>query len=1457
MDKSPKVLGNDEAFFLLNHERYLNPDGSKRGTLGKGSPMAANYAACEVDQPAGENYSVGEYYSRLTNELYSWVYNNNGVHYIQRINGDGQCEIVYHGCLKLSAEPRHSIKQWRAYLIVDKICANRHGKTLVWVDGTDSGIGALDVEASIATDFFTTAFFNRCGDPCDFINLCVPDPCGCLTGEFISLAETDKGKSNNILDTGFKFSYQHIYYDGRRSIWAEPSTLFYQDTRGCFDSTEGLPRCIKLRVPAGNPMVERINIAFWKDGNWFLYDTVDKYKKYNSSQQYWYERELSEDVEDSFSEEDCAFDYLFCNDKQCEAIAPEEFNRVYNPMPRKPQGFFPIGLKNQEDMALAFYNYEQGNCPIDQNEVDKFDVGINCSDDNCEPAFTRLVFYALVHNRVHNTNQPVFRLGGAAANTPDDPSDTAYFGGLNGINSGDLELGHDQQFRDKTRNFIAYIEGTEYWNEAKQWKADAFFVNKEEWGTLGHFSDGFEKRRWRRAISSGQFFYQKFELKVPQGTKGFLRLASHESTGNNQDKSTFVVGIFQDINQYTGTMTLHSSNTDFKSEEIYFDTCNLSELEITKVFVVDDNAIDAGLTTGASSYRGYVRDGNGLPVEGAVVEGKKGSSILGSSVTDHNGFYHFYAYPGDNDTLDLIVRAELNCTVFSQVFTGSVTAETRGYAVQDVAITNQQYNTDFYANLTMQVKDCDSNPVAGVRIALSGSKYKITGADGVARFRPRNYESRDRLFRAVVINRTGCFVVDCNDECNPCMPYANGGPESCYQGIPAIPLPSVTVNKSSAVALSRGLKSGGRYPFGFIVRGSCGRLSAVNHIKYLDIPRTQEKARLGFCNFTFNGNNINLPAWADCVDIVRGENTNPFELQWVVDKIERTDDGKIKLTIQSLNDYNERFLFKTNTVYSWLKGDRIEFIRNGDGKIFTIAEHGLLNYLTLSPFHDEQVSGQTEAPADFFNQLLIADDGRLDGLTEGALIELQRVKECSTEPVYFGICASIPVTGGRLAVESGTFSTFDTYLVSRKIAAFPSQQFEHHNPSDFWGSHITRLNDTGRGYFVNKYENEKRYGRNITISSTNEINRFGDIIKRLNPSVHGDIVAVWVNDNKIGLCISEHDNSLFEVGDDLLRVGTDDLVRVTPADQVLSDSQSKISGTYGCQYDGIGSLFFGDGVVSWVDVNKHSLVKHDYVQARAMDAGKAQRFFRRRCQQVETFNRGVTDPLNKLRFVTGMNYHSGAVALTIKALRDSGINNEIKPFTKPNETILFEPVSEDILGFASFTAEGYGQLDLFDGKGCAFIAYLNGIPYIHPIIADRWNEFFGVACDWVVGVAMNKGGEKIKKPLAVEVQSDKAWFIKEVTTENPAFRSEVPRIRWRQTEDKWNAEFLGNSNSREGLYGDQKARGYYAEILLVRDNTDNSRYNSIDNTKRVAYSELGDIIIKFMVSEQSGVTGNL
>lgn len=520
MDKSFIDLSPEESYFILNHTSLLSVNNLKGNNSGKGKPLPANYAACSVDQPAGEVYTFGGYRSPLTKEVYSWHYNSNGVHYVLRTTKE-KCEIVYANgdddCLPLSAEPKHSIENWRAFLAIEKICANRDGKQLIWVNG-EGNIYQLDVEAAIATDFFTTPFFNRCPYPCAYTRMCVPDPCDCLQGEWVPLSDDELSLNNYMLDIPMQFIYKHVYYDGRESEWSIPSTTYYQSTGGC-DTAAGFSRCLKLRIPIGNPLVDKIKIGFTTGNDiWYLTEIVDKYKKYNNTQEKWYQRSLAELP--GYSDIDCSFDYYFCNDKQKITIDPAEVTRVFNPIPRDVQGL--INIKE----ALGFYNYVQGNCPVDKVQLEKFEITTDCSSSiqNCTPKFSTVTVRAVILNRVNHVAGVVYREG--IFGTPDDTTKTAYFGSY----SHGTSESYGQIFTSPTRNFIAYVEGTEFWSEAKQWRATNGFTGNSETGVIGLEDKEIGllpnvKISMEALKNSGRYYYQEFKIKVPKGTRGFFKIA--------------------------------------------------------------------------------------------------------------------------------------------------------------------------------------------------------------------------------------------------------------------------------------------------------------------------------------------------------------------------------------------------------------------------------------------------------------------------------------------------------------------------------------------------------------------------------------------------------------------------------------------------------------------------------------------------------------------------------------------------------------------------------------------------------------------------------------------------------------------------------------------------------------------------------------------------------------------
>ncbi len=1471
-DVDPKYLAVDEARYMLNAERNIG--GGANSKSGKTTPIPANELMCTTTVGVGTPYLIGKYKSDLTNEVYAFYYVEGGLDYILRINEDKTCEIVYQGdCLNFSADPKHSIEDWRVYLKYDRFCANQGGKQLIWTDGINP-IGMIDVEASIATDSFTTPFFDDCLIGCEPLQMCVPEICGAVEGEFLPLDPSQVDLNNKLIDDGIQIIIRHVYYDQRKSEWSIPSTLFLQNALGCFDTEEGLPRCLKLTIPVGNPLVDKIEIAFRRNNepNFYLSDTIEKYLPYANSNQKWYERTLADLP--NYSDTTCTFEYTFCNDKGAVPIDPNETNRVFNPIPREAQGL--VRIKD----SLGFYNYIKGACPLLENETKKMEISLECSPNNCAPEFAEVEFYCIVHQNVQHINQPIYRFGGSTLNDEDDKSDTAFFGGI--MESGLVEPSpqYEQYFTKETRGFIAYIEGTDYWVEMEQWVANGSLLNTKKVGVLSGFNNTNQVfwKGFAAQIQSGTYYYSKGKFKVPKGTKGFIRLVNHKENsglGDAQNTSTFLVGTIPDINNYTSTSNI-SSILNQVSEELYFDTCS-GNVVLNQTFIIYDGDIDNTIGShSASSYSGYITDENNAPIEGAEVwhlgiyQGK----------TDHNGHYYFYLYGGNNIQISLQVRVEQSSTGGFTTVKTVLISNNYSHTVKNIQIDTAGYTTNYYDDLSVIVKDCNNNPVGGVRVAISGSKYKISDSiTGLAKFKLRNYSTRNRIIRAVVINNNGCFTLDCFGNCNPCIPT------SLLTTLPSsfdlVPVTNVSLinnlNVLSANINKKGLKAGGRYEFGLVAKSSCGKISAVYPVtimdgsiplddSFLDVPKTQEKGEMSFCSFSYDARGLVLPNWVDCVEIVRSKNLNNYELQWVVDKIEKLSDGKMRLLIQSLSDYNAFYNFNTNTVYQYLEGDRVEFISNGDGSIFNTATFGLLNYLILSPFKDKVIDGQDNDPANFFNEIVIQNDGNLDGLKVGAKIEIQRPVEFSVEnsalySIGIGI-GVIEVSGQRvLAQPIGTFDTFDTYFVNRKIGSQSLQQFEHRNPSDFWGNKLFGISDIGKGYFKNKFENERRFGRNITINSTNQFNRFGDLEKTLDDPQQGDLIAVGVYDGQVGVGIGEHDNFLFNISDDFLRLGADGIVRAQSPDNIISDGEPKVVGQFGCQYEDIGSVYFGDGWITWADLSKGALVKHDFSAAKDIAEGKMNSYLRQKWGIMQAFNGTSQLDINRYRFVTGFNYHTNALQLTMKRLTGANTYNTQDYLLSESETILIEPRMEEFLTMASYAQDGYSNLNIKDANGSGFISFAGASVYNHPIKSNVYNRFNGVAVDRVVMIAINQEPDFIKRGVGIEIQSNKMYFVSRVKVDDASFQSIIPPIRMEKQEDKWVGSFLSNINSSGGLFAvgqvATKPRGYYILFTLVRDNTDNLKYNTTDNAKRVLFDELDMVLSKYFNSSQSGMQENL
>lgn len=1424
-DVSLKALKPEQASYILNQIR-------NEGGVGKNTDVYANDQLAEIDTPPGESYGVGYFYDEQTKDLYKWHWNEKRKDFITRTK-NGVVEKVYEGNLNLSIDPAHSIWPFRAFLIYDP--QKKFGKHLVWCDGDNDEIKCLDIELSILTDSFTVPYFSSCTPDLRQLTLLdVAQPLNCVTAKIDSTVEPLK--KNSIINQPWQFRFKWIYYDNREGEWSPISTTYWVDQQVCFSGSG--PRCFDLRIPVGPSFVVKYVVGYRNDnsGTWFESEILERFGPYTGTEEWW-EREQILDLDT----DECFFIHKFCADKGCNVIPPDQTNRNRNPKPLTAQCLIPI------DNRLAFINIGRGMNPMPQLEKDKVTFEVKPPvDRDCGIEYVDIKVAAVIHQPHHNRNQAVYQMDGVEKGT-------VFFGGIGPKIDGGFETGYDQVFAGEKRNFTVYIDdGSGNYNiELEQYRISN--GNVEEWGVFKNMGENGVRNDVRKLTRNGGFYRQQGTLKVPKGSKGFIRISSHKSAGGEQNTSTSVAGIWKNVIGYSGNAVIQSSNTDLLTKEIYFDTCN-GGLDFTdKPFVIMDGAIDTGgEATARSNYMyGYVKDKNGVAIEGAVVAPPAPDNcFFFTTRTDHNGFYFVFL---KNDVNSINIQAETACSVFSNI--GSVPGGTgrKGAATQyDITYDEDAYDS-FKHFIKVKIMDCTGVPLSGVYVAVSGGRGSVSGLNGEAVLSLRNYNSA-RLVNVVVMQGSDCFLRGCDNSCNPCMDSFERVLPACFTGLTT---PLGTVTYKAINTKKYGLKPGGRYEFCLMMHGNGDVSSAQLNDWVLDIPTYQGLAGITFSRVSVVvPTALSLPANVTHISIGRTKNLNhKTYLEWVVDEVEYINSAGesatpesstyVRLTIQSLLDYNENYFFKTNSVYRYVPGDRCEFITKKDGVLFD----KIINLPVISPFAKEK--GE-DAPADFFNQVIVPFDSALLDIEEGSIISLQTPFDCETKRSYQEICGPIPVKNfkGEIVVN-----TFDCYRVTRVIKK-KLYTLDHHSITDFWGS----VDDQGRLFTANQYERRSKLPRDLMITeswnlfgSRNGVNVFSTEdgrTKTFQGWEMGDIVAAKINDASLLTCICQNDFSFSMVGDDFIRTNPDGTIRSNPSDQIISNPQLKLGERMGCEYNDIGSIYFGDGYATWWDSKRGKIAFTDYQNGVDVSDGKIKFHTKRVSEYVQDFNKTAA-AIDKVRFVTGFDPLNKWILITVKKIRGSGIFNSYdQPLASDNQTIAFDPKTKDFPTFLSFTPEL-----ICDIQNKSFIAVLKCQPYIHEENA-KVNEFFGVAVDRVLIVSANENQTKKKRFVALEIQSDSRWLSPKVVTDKATFVSEIPAVKFSQRGDKWNADFLRNINSGGGLYFGSITEGYFAGVTLVKDNTDQLKYGTVDGIKRTTKSESDFIFVKYTEVEQSGLPRN-
>lgn len=1507
MDTDQSRIQDNRTTFQRNLAYDVNKNASAPGGEGANygvlTPYEGSSPLTGIEFPEGSNYCIGTYESKETNEAYVFVWNSNGAHFIYRINGDATAQIVYNvgTCLEFQNLPQHFISEGRCTLITDTYTDRQSGeeklhKYLIFTDNYNP-VRFISVEDSIATDSFnpiTYPYFspdaysyNRCED---LISLGVATSMRCIGIEEIPREEEDEAKQNLLINHGWQWRIKFIDRFGRESEHGVISDRYFTLLGApCLQSSESLPRCVELTIDAGAPFVEKIQIEFRKctgntaeisDTDWFLYDTVEKYN--NCDNAAWYEREINPDLD--YNSVNNTFKYVFCGDKECQAIPVAETSRTQNPLPLTSSSVFPI------DRGIGLANNVRGFDPLSCAELDKLSFSVTPPGDGCGNELRRVVVYAVIYNPQLNETSGIWDLG-TAANLPtapalkgivfgnatcdSDPSDTTTNDHFNqpGV--------YGQVFQEGYHGFIGYMAGTQFSAVSEQYKANASASTVTKVGTQHH--NTFFNTYVKAPSTTDDFLIQRWEFKVPPGKYSF-RISSHASTTQEdyQRKSTYTAGTCTSTSPATVSKYDKELIVDVCTDDYIQDPFSDDVLCIYDLSYANDDCTQWGRV-----IDGYVKEDrvDHIPVEFAAVSPTSLSSmVVYSYVTDYNGFF-FAAGSG----------AGLNIDVYINTCSSVVTRSLFMYDPTNISheeVYAMDGDTAFPAGgrrvITAKFVLCDNEDVgvAGVSMVMKYGGVAVSDSDGMATLiahqRPPDVTSPSTTLppiandTIIITQSGGCVLMTCEPECTFCFPDISVPYVTCGSGRDS-DLGEFQVNIQSYGL--KGLENGGKYGIGIVMHDWMGRHSFVqaNESHYVTLPSIAENQAFDFSTVSFNMPGIVFPSWVKFVSFYATENLNNDDyLMWVADKVEFIDSegnvnsitpSKIRIYYGSLSEYNKENSFATNTNWEFLVagtqnsvvGDYVEFIRNGDDDETWFDKNvlGLVRYSKDGTYFD------------------IDYTSALKDLESGCLFKLVRPKECLTKNIYYEVCSTIRVSElGIPETVTGTLDLYDSYFVSRQIPVptqisggvtivnkFYNLYFEHNSPSDFYGF---KCANRGRINIKNPYEREKRLGSEVALSQ--DITYRGSF-NGLSYFIESDIFTFeeqeWGN---ITVVIPEINTYLFLCANDNFIVGYKDTIARTDSNgQLIAPSsagtwgtpQRKIGSNYGCQMRDINTIRKYEGIVVFLDKQRYSLLFHNFSDVKDVSIRGYKSFLSSSINNVNgTLLAEIVAYLPY--YVGGVDVYKKEYYLTSfyapASLENPAVynNNDTTPSPGGSETIAISLETGVTKTFTSFVPEYYLTFEGWPYRKNMF-AFRHGVAWSHRGITGvtvDYNNFFGSQGPKVVRVVSNLSPEKVKKFLYNEVYcKEHKFIIRDIVTESSQ-ESRLRDIWWEKREGFWCAEFLCATNT----FADPNF-----PILATASLTDGdplsgrwieSRYVAPDADKG-KYCELGAIVVYMTATDKS------
>jgi hypothetical protein len=1499
VDAAEEYVKPTEVRYALNMERIVNNSDNGMGKNSQiSTPVAAN-VILEYQQPDGVNTTIGRCVSKKTNEIYVFVHNSLTHHHIYRINGRNNTTemVLLDPLLGFKINPRHQIR-FRAHLFFNdqKVLNGLHRKYLAWTEGS-TWQGFLDVETSIATNGFRTAYY-FCYDRTQLWTLPVRPSLKCIQGDFE--VNNNPEMANRIARQMWLFRIQFIYTDGRPSAWSPVSDGFV-NLMACRDEDVLEPRCINLRIDAGGPHVEKIVLAYGNClGNFtedqmpqfFQTDILNKYEDCLGSDDKFYQRKINQNLK--YDAATNTFLYKFCNEKTCMPVSKAETDLNFIPVPKTSYALMP-----QED-KLALLNNEWGDDPIDCRVMQQLRFTDEQVVSLSEVRKTVTIKVAIVvHQMFRSNNVPIFVYEDIGTNKPEDTEGKIkYFGGLSkkqgtffgGNHPFDDPGPYEQYFADTSKDagFIIYVEGGDAFGVTKQYRTDG--VNDGQPFIEENFNDTDHRNDVSDALyGNGYYFIQIAEIKVPKGSRGFLRVASPlaKVTDDFRKTSANVFGILNGLGAigggYGGNFNVHQGNCNTLQKEIYFDTCDATGMtgdvfDLTNFpFVIADLTgpyVSVDIPSLKSvALTGYVTDTAGKPVANAAVGPYFIThAAISSIITDFNGYYFAsLTYGGADQTRGVNIFIEgpgpgaADCQQRNGGFYEIPGDSAKQVFHGDIIVGDKEYETNYLQPVRVKVINSAGRPLSGVTIAASTTKSQITNSDGEAVFNFRQMFGSGVQFgalqvRFIVMQKAGCVLIT-QDQCEPTLVQLL---PICFRSPSEIRVDTFTGIEQ--VAGEAGYHPGGVYPMAIKLMDAAGRETFAEKAGLVHCREMQATGQFGLFRIKWDIlGPMNLPREYVKMAILIGRNT-AFDdfVTWIADNVRYVDSSgitssplnasKIVIDIQSIYDTAVFYGFGTNVRYGFVPGDRVQIITDKNGRLYS----KIFEYQVESAFNNRDL--ELKEGESRYSTIVIPFDKGLVDFEAGAKIKLIRPVKCKPQDLYFETCDLIDLKDGEPVVKTGYVGGYDTYMVRRTIRydnmghvfGFP---FLHHSPSDFWGDHCV---PRGRVSVANPYSRRIRYERNIKISASflqnglfNGLAWYDDKLqKNFSGEQRGAIIA-GISLEKIFLCICEYDNFLAQTADEFVRIDarTGQAVALS-GDQVVSDAESKIVGDYGCQYDDVGSIESGNGWVFWIDTFRKAPVLHDWSVAKDVSIDKMQGYFGPKLTHIYKNNISAAEQ-NKIRIVSGYDCISGNVLITFFDPAKSYAHSRHEFALTENETIAFSVLDGTFPTAYGFTPENYCSYEN-SVLGSLFIAFKNGKPWLHRILnLGKFDTFFGVGSDQVFEPIINERPDKVKIMVAMQQLTAHPYFIDKLVTSNGHESILPPAWVKKKTEGKFDAEFLQAMNKKGGLFNGPMLRGHWVQVRFVRENSINNIPNTVDIKKQEKYSELDMILVKCTISEQS------